>query len=167
VSTTTIVAFGTTLALLIGLSAVNRSKGPSESRRLGGQLYGLVGLISELIGAFRLAHPDSPWATRFYGPGKMRRARARYGEIALSDEPATFVDRQASWFDRRAGWTLAGNILMALLGVVMLLTAAAKPASYVDGTGDARDVITLAVGVLLVIVFSGRSFRSVRETLTR
>ena len=36
------------------------------------------------IAAFRLAHPESWWARRFYGPRKMARAEARWGEDELS-----------------------------------------------------------------------------------
>jgi hypothetical protein len=33
-----------------------------------------------LIAACRLAKPGSYWARRFYGPEKLARSRARYGE---------------------------------------------------------------------------------------
>jgi heme O synthase-like polyprenyltransferase len=35
-----------------------------------------------LVGAFRLARPNAPWARRFYGPEKMRRSEARYPHVA-------------------------------------------------------------------------------------
>jgi hypothetical protein len=40
-----------------------------------------IGLVW-LIGAFRLARPNSPWAHRFYGPEKMRRSEERYPNLA-------------------------------------------------------------------------------------
>ncbi len=36
--------------------------------------------VGPWIGAFRLATPGSWWARHFYGPRKMARAEARYGE---------------------------------------------------------------------------------------
>ncbi len=47
--------------------------------------FGLIGLFIpplNLIGAFRLAKPTSPWARWFYGkrPKKMARSKRRYGE---------------------------------------------------------------------------------------
>ena len=40
-----------------------------------GFLFGPIWLVA----ACRLARPDSPWARRFYGPRKMKRARLRFG----------------------------------------------------------------------------------------
>ena len=40
---------------------------------------GGLGLIS-LIGAIRLARPDSPYAETHYSPAEMERARERYGD---------------------------------------------------------------------------------------
>lgn len=43
---------------------------------------GLVGLpmpFFGLVGAIRLAKPSSFWARRFYGPGKLEKARTRFG----------------------------------------------------------------------------------------
>lgn len=37
------------------------------------------------ITIFRLARPSSWWARRFYGPGKMQRAIARYGSETASE----------------------------------------------------------------------------------
>ncbi|MBI1378575.1 MAG: hypothetical protein GC157_13995 [Frankiales bacterium] len=52
----------------------------------GKLVTGLVGLamtILSLVGAIRLAKPDSFWARRFYSPAKMERASARFaGEAA-------------------------------------------------------------------------------------
>lgn len=53
----------------------------------GKPLLGLIGIFIpplSLVGAVRLAAPDSPWARRFYDPagGKMARSRARWSRIA-------------------------------------------------------------------------------------
>jgi hypothetical protein len=38
-----------------------------------------------LIAALRLARPNSPWASRWYGERKMRRARERYPNVDPGD----------------------------------------------------------------------------------
>lgn len=60
----------------------------------GKLVTGLVGLAMttfSLVGAIRLAKPESFWARRFYGPAKMERATARFADEA---------GRRERWRDR-------------------------------------------------------------------
>jgi hypothetical protein len=56
-------------------AAISWAKGQRAAFVLGFLLLGMVWVVA----ACRLARPSSPWARRFYGPEKMRRAEARFG----------------------------------------------------------------------------------------
>jgi hypothetical protein len=68
-----VVVFGVTL----GIAGTTVAKGHVALFIAGLLLLGLVWLI----GAPRLAKPNSPWARRFYGSEKLERSRRRYPEI--------------------------------------------------------------------------------------
>ena len=61
-------------AVAIGVALVNVAK-----QKFGMAIVGLVVPPAGLVGALRLARPGSLWA-RLYGPPKLARARARFGE---------------------------------------------------------------------------------------
>ena len=90
------------LALLLGASPIGGARGLLESRGLviasasivvllaytvicllkGKIATGLIGLVvpvTSLVGAIRLAKPESYWARRFYPAAKQAKARARFG----------------------------------------------------------------------------------------
>jgi hypothetical protein len=66
--------------------------GPAVICFLKGKLmWGVVGIYVpgvSLIGAIRLAKPDSWWARRRYGPAKLERSNGRYGAEAKVHKPA-------------------------------------------------------------------------------
>jgi hypothetical protein len=64
------------VVLFVGPSAVAEMKGQEV---LAGSSWLTMG-VGPWISAFRLATPGSWWARHFYGPRKMARAEARYGE---------------------------------------------------------------------------------------
>jgi hypothetical protein len=64
------------VVLFVGPSTVAEMKGQEV---LAGSIWLTMG-VGPWIGAFRLATPRSWWARHFYGPRKMARAEARYGE---------------------------------------------------------------------------------------
>lgn len=64
------------VVLLVGPSTVAEMKGQNILASTGWLTKG----IGPMIGAFRLATPGSWWARHFYGPRKMARAEARYGQ---------------------------------------------------------------------------------------
>jgi hypothetical protein len=68
------------MVLLIGPSAVAEMKG---QKILASSSWLTMG-VGPWFGAFRLATPRSWWARHFYGPRKMARAEARYGEDELA-----------------------------------------------------------------------------------
>jgi hypothetical protein len=78
------VSTGIQVAYVVGLVVV-LFLGPVTIAEMKGQSF-LVGAgwftlgIAWWIAAFRLARPESWWARHLYGPRKMARAVARYGE---------------------------------------------------------------------------------------
>jgi hypothetical protein len=64
------------IVLFLGPVTVAELKG--DSILIGAGWFTLG--ITWWIAAFRLAEPESWWATHFYGPQKMARAEARWGE---------------------------------------------------------------------------------------
>jgi protein-S-isoprenylcysteine O-methyltransferase Ste14 len=63
------------LGVVFGVPAViTWSKGQRMAFFIGFLLLGMIWWVS----AFRLAHPSSWWARRFYGPKKMQRAIDRF-----------------------------------------------------------------------------------------
>lgn len=80
------VSTGVQIAYVVGIFAV--LLGPVTVAEMKGNDI-LVGAgfftqgITWWIAAFRLAHPESWWARHFYGPRKMARAEARWGEEEL------------------------------------------------------------------------------------
>lgn len=88
-----IAALGFVLLVAVGLTGIARLKGTlglvsptsRELAVLAGApewwfVFGPFG-VPLLLGmaALGIAHPESSWALRFYGPEKLARARARYG----------------------------------------------------------------------------------------
>lgn len=64
------------LGVVFGIPAwITWRKGQHTEFILGFLLLGMVWWVA----VFRLAHPSSWWARRFYGPGKMQRAVDRFG----------------------------------------------------------------------------------------
>jgi hypothetical protein len=62
---------------------------------------GVVGLliaIVAVVGAIRLAKPDSYWARKFYGEHKRRRATARFGVPPANRLSAPTTPVQAGWY---------------------------------------------------------------------
>jgi hypothetical protein len=77
VSTAVQIAYVVTLvAVLLGPITVAELKGQDVLASTSWLTKGL----GPLIGSFRLATPGSWWARHLYGPRKMARAEARYGE---------------------------------------------------------------------------------------
>lgn len=62
--------------LIVGPMTVTALKGQWALFAAGWLTLGLVWSIA----ALRLARPQSWWSRRFYGPDKLARAQARYGE---------------------------------------------------------------------------------------
>lgn len=81
------VSTGIQIAYVVGLVVV-LFLGPVTIAELKGNTI-LVGAgwftlgIAWWVAAFRLAKPQSWWASHFYGPRKMARAEARWGEDEL------------------------------------------------------------------------------------
>lgn len=68
------------LFFLLGVPAgVTWMKGHHAAFWIGFLALGIVWWVA----ACRLARPTSYWAQRFYGPGKLDRARRRFGEESL------------------------------------------------------------------------------------
>jgi hypothetical protein len=63
------------LVLVVLPGTITLLKGQKGAFLLGFLLLGLIWSVA----ACRLARPDSYWATRFYGPRKLARARERFG----------------------------------------------------------------------------------------
>lgn len=70
---------GLVVVLFIGPVTVAEMKGSSILVSAGWFTLG----ITWWIAAFRLAKPESWWARHFYGPDKLARAKARWGEDEL------------------------------------------------------------------------------------
>lgn len=71
------------LVVVIGVPAgITWAKGQRAAFFLGFLLFGMIWIVA----AFRLAHPSSWWARRFYGSRKMQRAINRFdpGASAIS-----------------------------------------------------------------------------------
>jgi len=78
VSTGGAIAYGIAIWLFVLLPGiVTLLKGHRGLFAAGLAVAGIVWAVA----CFRLARPESRWAQWFYGPGKMARARARYGDI--------------------------------------------------------------------------------------
>lgn len=76
VSTGVAIGYGICLAVLVlGPPIVTALKGQWALFAAGWLTIGIVWFIA----ALRLARPGSWWARHLYGPGKLARARARYG----------------------------------------------------------------------------------------
>jgi hypothetical protein len=79
-----------TVLIVLAVSAIAIFKG-KVFMGIAGMLFPIVGLI----GAIRLAKPDSPWASRRYKPGskKLARSEKRYGKHTIRYQ--RFQDRVA------------------------------------------------------------------------
>jgi hypothetical protein len=76
------------VGLMIACELVARAKGLTDPEFLGTRSNrGILGIVVELVGAFRLAAPDSWWAQRFYSEAKRERARRHY-----RDRPDDLLD---------------------------------------------------------------------------
>ena len=75
---------GGIVAAILGLIVVSVMKGKYKLA-----LFGAFIPLCALVAAVRLARPESRWAKRRYGPGKLARARARTASYDARFGPAT------------------------------------------------------------------------------
>jgi hypothetical protein len=85
--------------------------------------------VLAVVGAVRLAKPDSWWARTYYGPEKMAIATNQF-----SRKPTQGHDENPRQRNRRSGWIIAASIGGLILSVPVLLLVA----GFIKGITSAR-----------------------------